>query len=116
MRSVVVVPRRRHRDFTGHLLGIIRKTNLKAVKNLRLIMMLIFMGALGLYLASYLFLSVQGRFEPSIIGLNGVKEYAWANDISDGFLLASPQRQLSSCIYAAAALVIGGVLLVKRDA
>jgi superfamily II DNA or RNA helicase len=31
-----------------------------------------------------------------------VKQYALTNDISDGFLLASPQRQLSSCIYAAA--------------
>ena len=31
-----------------------------------------------------------------------VRRYAIANEISDGFLLASPQRQLSSCIYAAA--------------
>jgi hypothetical protein len=34
---------------------------------------------------------------------NAIKQYAWENDISDGFLLATPQRQLSSCMYAAAA-------------
>ena len=32
-----------------------------------------------------------------------IKQYAWEHDISDGFLLATPQRQLSSCMYAAAA-------------
>lgn len=30
-----------------------------------------------------------------------VKRYAWKLDVSDGFLLATPQRQLSSCMYAA---------------
>lgn len=30
------------------------------------------------YLASYLILSLQGRYEPADIGLNGVKKYAWA--------------------------------------
>jgi SNF2 family DNA or RNA helicase len=32
-----------------------------------------------------------------------IKQYAWENDVSDGFLLATPQRQLSSSMYAAAA-------------
>ena len=32
-----------------------------------------------------------------------IRSYAFDKDISDGFLLASPQRQLSSCMYAAAA-------------
>ena len=32
-----------------------------------------------------------------------IRRYALDKDISDGFLLASPQRQLSSCMYAAAA-------------
>jgi hypothetical protein len=31
-----------------------------------------------IYLGSYLLLSLQGRFEPAAIGLNGVKSYAWA--------------------------------------
>jgi hypothetical protein len=30
-------------------------------------------------------------------------KYAWPDDISDGFLLATPQRELSSCTYAGAA-------------
>lgn len=30
-----------------------------------------------------------------------VKRYAWKLDVSDGFLLATPQRQLSSCMFAA---------------
>lgn len=30
------------------------------------------------YVGSYLALSVQGRFEPALIGLNGVKRYMWA--------------------------------------
>jgi superfamily II DNA or RNA helicase len=34
---------------------------------------------------------------------DAIKEYARSNDVSDGFLLATPQRQLSSCMYAAAA-------------
>ena len=29
---------------------------------------------------------------------NAIKHYALENDISDGFLLATPQRQLSSCM------------------
>jgi len=33
---------------------------------------------------------------------NAIKQYAWSHDVSDGFLLATPQRQLSSCMYAAA--------------
>lgn len=32
-----------------------------------------------------------------------VRRYAFEKDIHDGFLLASPQRQISSCMYAAAA-------------
>lgn len=31
-----------------------------------------------------------------------IRRYAWESDISDGFLLAGPQRQVSSCMYAAA--------------
>lgn len=31
-----------------------------------------------------------------------IQRYAWEGDISDGFLLAGPQRQVSSCMYAAA--------------
>lgn len=31
-----------------------------------------------------------------------IRRYAWERDISDGFLLAGPQRQVSSCMYAAA--------------
>jgi superfamily II DNA or RNA helicase len=34
---------------------------------------------------------------------DAIKAYAWTHDVSDGFLLATPQRQLSSCMYAAAA-------------
>ena len=34
---------------------------------------------------------------------DAIKQYAWQNEISDGFLLATPQRQLSSCMFAAAA-------------
>ena len=33
---------------------------------------------------------------------DSIREYAYARGISDGFLLASPQRQVSSCMYAAA--------------
>lgn len=32
----------------------------------------------GGYILSYLVLSLQGRYEPSAIGLNGVKWYQWA--------------------------------------
>ena len=31
-----------------------------------------------------------------------IREYAWSRNISDGFLLAPPQRQVSSCMVAAA--------------
>ena len=34
---------------------------------------------------------------------DAIKEYASSHEVSDGFLLATPQRQLSSCMYAAAA-------------
>jgi hypothetical protein len=30
------------------------------------------------YVAGYLFLSLDGRYEPAAIGLNGVKQYQWA--------------------------------------
>jgi hypothetical protein len=33
-----------------------------------------------LYTCSYLWISVHGRYEPAIIGLNGVKWYEWAPD------------------------------------
>lgn len=33
---------------------------------------------------------------------NSIRNYAQAQDISDGFLLATPQRMVSSCMYAAA--------------
>lgn len=33
---------------------------------------------------------------------NTIRQYAYSKDISDGFLLAGPQRQVSSCMYAAA--------------
>ena len=33
---------------------------------------------LCLYLASYVSMSVNGRYEPMTIGLNGVKSYGWA--------------------------------------
>lgn len=33
---------------------------------------------------------------------NGVRRFAMEKDISEGFLLAQPQRQVSSCMYAAA--------------
>ncbi len=33
---------------------------------------------------------------------NAVRQYALLNEISDGFLLSPPQRQMSSCMYAAA--------------
>ena len=33
---------------------------------------------------------------------NAVREYALLQDVSDGFLLCQPQRQISSCMYAAA--------------
>jgi hypothetical protein len=33
---------------------------------------------LGLYVGSYLALSLRGRYEPSVWGLNGVKWYSWA--------------------------------------
>lgn len=33
---------------------------------------------LGLYIGSYLALSVTGRYEPATIGLGGVKSYGWA--------------------------------------
>ena len=45
--------------------------------------------------------SVESEFYALVT--EAVKKYAWENDVSDGFLLATPQRQLSSCIYAAAA-------------
>jgi hypothetical protein len=32
------------------------------------------------YVACYVCLSTQGRFEPSLVGLNGVKRYEWAPD------------------------------------
>ena len=31
-----------------------------------------------LYVVSYIVLSLNGQFEPSLIGTNGVKEYSWA--------------------------------------
>ncbi|GHF12523.1 hypothetical protein GCM10017044_03100 [Kordiimonas sediminis] len=31
-----------------------------------------------------------------------IRNYAWEREISDGFLLSGPQRQVSSCMYAAA--------------
>jgi hypothetical protein len=31
-----------------------------------------------LYVCAYVALSIQGRYEPGIVGLNGVKSYAWA--------------------------------------
>ena len=31
-----------------------------------------------------------------------IREYAWERGVNDGFLLAPPQRQVSSCMYAAA--------------
>jgi len=34
--------------------------------------------ALWAYLGSYLFLSFRGRYEPAVIGANGVKYYDWA--------------------------------------
>ena len=34
--------------------------------------------ALFAYVGSYLSRSMQGRYEPASIGLNGVKSYAWA--------------------------------------
>lgn len=30
------------------------------------------------YLTAYAILSVRGRYEPSVVGLNGVKSYSWA--------------------------------------
>ena len=33
---------------------------------------------------------------------NSIRDYAQAQDVSDGFLLATPQRMISSCMYAAA--------------
>lgn len=33
---------------------------------------------LGCYVCSYWLLSLNGRFEPDVIGLNGVKSYGWA--------------------------------------
>jgi len=44
---------------------------------------------------------VESRFYELVT--QAIKRYAWEHDVSDGFLLATPQRQLSSCIYAAAA-------------
>lgn len=35
-------------------------------------------AGLTIYVVSYLCLSVNGRFEPSVIGTNGVKCYDWA--------------------------------------
>ncbi len=35
-------------------------------------------AVVGAYILSYLALSLQGRYEPSAIGLNGVKWYRWA--------------------------------------
>ena len=40
--------------------------------------MLVFVLSLFLYICSYLSLSLNGRFEPATIGLNGVKDYRWA--------------------------------------
>jgi hypothetical protein len=44
---------------------------------------------------------VESRFYELVT--QAIRQYAWEHDVSDGFLLATPQRQLSSCIYAAAA-------------
>ncbi|MGM0487948.1 MAG: hypothetical protein ACQESR_14445 [Planctomycetota bacterium] len=33
---------------------------------------------LGVYFSVYVVLSLNGRYEPAVIGLNGVKCYAWA--------------------------------------
>jgi superfamily II DNA or RNA helicase len=38
-----------------------------------------------------------------VLVTDAIKEYAWSRSVSDGFLLATPQRQLSSCMYAAGA-------------
>jgi len=38
-----------------------------------------------------------------------IRKYAWETDISDGFLLAGPQRQVSSCMYAAAKAWMGKI-------
>lgn len=44
--------------------------------------------------------SVEWRFYDGVT--TAIRRYAWDNNISDGFLLSVPQRQVSSCMYAAA--------------
>jgi hypothetical protein len=42
---------------------------------------------LFIYLGLYLILSLRGRYEPSVIGLGGVKSYRWApQGFVDGFI------------------------------
>ena len=36
------------------------------------------LASLAIYIGSYLALSVQGSFEPAVIGLGGVKRFMWA--------------------------------------
>lgn len=43
---------------------------------------------------------IERRFYESVT--KAVRNYASLNDVSDGFLLSPPQRQMSSCMYAAA--------------
>ena len=43
---------------------------------------------------------IEWRFYQAVT--ESIRQYAWDSDISDGFLLAGPQRQVSSCMYAAA--------------
>jgi hypothetical protein len=47
------------------------------MKNRKAILLILIFG-IGVYAGPYLFLSTHGKFEPAIIGLNGVKEYEWA--------------------------------------
>lgn len=46
---------------------------------------------------------------------HAVRQYARLRDVSDGFLLCQPQRQISSCMYAAARSWIDRSSLVNED-
>jgi hypothetical protein len=48
------------------------------IKNRRITFLVVGLLVVAAYVFSYVLISARGRFEPSLIGLNGVKRYGWA--------------------------------------
>lgn len=53
-------------------------------------------GMLVIYTATYLWLSLRGRYEPEVFGSNGVKSYLWA---PEGFVTDSVRNKQLSYLF-----------------